>query len=109
MHQQLILGIPWLKQENHRIDWRQDQVSIFKNGQRIFLPCHCQENEDNEEVQGLRAICAAKAFQYELKNQSLAFLGILRVVKSDEKDGQFAESIATEAEKIKREDLRDNI
>ena len=40
MHQQLILGIPWLKQENPCINWRQGQVSVLKNGQTIFLPCH---------------------------------------------------------------------
>ena len=87
MHQQLILGIPWLKQENPRIDWRQGQVSILKNGQTIFLPCHRQESMDDEEVQCLRALCSAKAFQQEMKLQSPAFVGILRAVKSEDKDG----------------------
>ena len=88
MHQQLILGIPWLKQENPRIDWRQGQVSIVKNGEIVFLPCHRQESMDDAEVQCLRALCSAKAFQQEMKLQSPAFVGILRAVKSEDKDGQ---------------------
>ena len=67
MHQQLILGIPWLKQENPPIDWRQGQVSIIKNGETVFLPCHRQESTDDAEVQCLRAMCSAKAFQQEMK------------------------------------------
>ena len=62
MHQQLILGIPWLKQENPRIDWRQGQVSIIKNGEIVFLPCHRQESMDDAEVQCLQILCSAKAF-----------------------------------------------
>ena len=53
MHQKLILGIPWLKQENPRIDWRQGQVNIIKNEEIIFLPSHRQECENNDEVQCL--------------------------------------------------------
>ena len=109
MHQQLILGIPWLKQENPRIDWRQGQVSIIKNGQIIYLPCHRQRNEDLEELDCLRTMCTAKAFQHELKNQSPAFLGILRAVKSEDKDGQSGEGTSTEVTKLQREDLPDNV
>ena len=50
-----------------------------------------------------------KAFQQELKFQSPAFLGILRAVKSEDKDGQFGKGTVTEIEKIKREDLLDSI
>ena len=89
MHQQLILGIPWLKQENPRIDWRQGQVSIIKNGQTsipaLSLPGeYGQMTRSNVFEQCVRA----KAFQQEMKFQSPAFLGILRAVKSEEKDGQ---------------------
>ena len=98
MHQQLILGISWLKQENPCIDWRQGQVSILKNGQTIFLPCHRQETMDEEEVQCLRALCSTKAFQQEMKLQSPAFVGILRAVKSEEKEGQSGEDTSTEVE-----------
>ena len=106
---QLILGIPWLKQENPRIDWRQGQVSIIKNGETVFLPCHRQESTDDAEVQCLRAMCSAKAFQQEMKFQSPAFVGILRAVKSEDKDGQSEENTMTEVEKIKREDLPEDI
>ena len=44
-----------------------------------------------------------------MKSQSPAFLGILRAVKSEEKDGQSGESTSTAVAKIKREDLPDNI
>ena len=64
---------------------------------------------DNDEVQCLRAMCTAKAFQQEMKFQSPAFFGILRAVKSEEKDGQFGEDTSTEVEKIKREDLPNDI
>ena len=36
-------------------------------------------------------------------------MGILRAVKSEDKDGQFGEDTSTEVEKIKREDLLDDI
>ena len=64
---------------------------------------------DNAEVQCLRALCSANAFQQEMKLQSPAFVGTLRAVKSEDKDGQSAEDTSTEVEKIKREDLPVNI
>ena len=64
---------------------------------------------DENEIKCLRTMCTAKAFQQELKSQSPAFLGILRAVKSEEKDGQSGEGTSTEVAKIKREDLPDNI
>ena len=109
MHQQLILGIPWLKQENPHIDWRQGQVSIIKYGQIVFLPYHRQENRDDEEIQCLQALYSTKAFQQEMKLQSPAFMGILRAVKSEDKDGQSGEDTSTEVEKIKREYFPDDI
>ena len=54
-------------------------------------------------------MCMAKAFEQEMENQSPAFLGILRVVKSENEDGQSGEDTCTEVVKIKREDLPDNI
>ena len=96
-------------QENPPIDWRQGQVSIIKNRQTIFLPYHRQESMDDEKVQCLRAMCTANAFQQEMKLQSLAFLGILRAVKSEDKDGQSSEDTSIEVDKIKREDLPNDI
>ena len=64
---------------------------------------------DNDEVQCLRALCSAKAFQQEMKLQLPTFLGILRAVKSEDKDGQSGEDTSTEVEKIKREDLPNDI
>ena len=61
------------------------------------------------EIECLRMICTAKAFQQEIKSQSLAFLGVLRAVKSEGKDGQSCEDTSTEVAKIKREDFLDNI
>ena len=62
---------------------------------------------DNDEVQCLRAMCIAKALQKEMEFQSPAFLGILRAVKSKDKDGQSSEDTSAKVEKIKREDLPD--
>ena len=56
---------------------------------------------DNEEVQCLHVLCSAKAFQQEMKLQSLAFVGILRAGKREDKDGQSGEDTSTEVEKIK--------
>ena len=67
MHQQLMLGILWVKQENPRIDWRQGQVSIVKNGQEIFLPYHRQDSEGDTEVECLQVMCSAKALAQETK------------------------------------------
>ena len=44
-----------------------------------------------------------------MKLQSPAFVGILRGVKSEDKDGQSGEDTSTEVEKITREDLPDDI
>ena len=44
-----------------------------------------------------------------MKLQSPAFVGILRAAKSEDKDGQSGEDTSTEVEKIKREDLPDDI
>ena len=57
------------------IDWRLGQVSIERNGQIIFLPCHRQEQMDAPEAECLRTMCTAKAFQQEMKFQSQAFCG----------------------------------
>ena len=54
-------------------------------------------------------MCSAKAFQQEMKLQSQAFVGVLSVVKSEDKDGQSSEDTSTKMEKIKREDLPDDI
>ena len=64
---------------------------------------------DDANVQCLRALCSAKVFQQEMKLQSPAFVGILRAVKSEDKDGQSAEDTSIEVEKIKREDLPEDI
>ena len=64
---------------------------------------------DNDEVQCLWAMCIARAFQQEMKLQSPAFLGILRAVKSEEKDSQSSEDASIEVEEIKREDFANNI
>ena len=104
MHQQLILGIPWLKQENPALIG--DKVkSVLLKWTNNIPACHRQESMDDEEVQCLRTLCSAKAFQQEMKLQSPAFVGILRAVKSKDKDGQSGEDTSTEVEKIKREDF----
>ena len=54
-------------------------------------------------------MCTAKTFQQEMKLESLAFLGILRAVKLEDKDGQSGEDSSTEVDKIKREGFLDNI
>ena len=64
---------------------------------------------DDEEVQCLRALCSAKAFQQEMKLQSPTFVGILRAVKSEDKDGQSGADTLAEVKRIKREDLPDDI
>ena len=64
---------------------------------------------DNSKEECLRAICSAKAFQQEMKNQSQAFVGILRAVKSEDIEVQSGEDLSSEVQKIKWEDLPDSI
>ena len=40
LHEELILGIPWLVQGNPTIDWATGRVTIEKNGSAYTLPCH---------------------------------------------------------------------
>ena len=54
-------------------------------------------------------ICIAKAFAEHGKNQSPPFMGILRVVKAEDVDGQSREDTTTKVQKIKREDLPNSI
>ena len=68
------------------IDLRQGQVSIMKDGQKIFLPYSCQGCENNTEIGCLRVLCSAKAFAQEIKFQWPAFLEILKAAKLEEVD-----------------------
>ena len=54
-------------------------------------------------------MCSAEVFQQEVRLQSLTFMGILRVVKLEDVDGQSREDSSTKAHKIKKEDLPDSI
>ena len=54
-------------------------------------------------------MCPANAFVHEVKNQSQAFMGILRAVKSGDVDGHLGEDTSTKVHKIKRKDLPDSI
>ena len=51
LHEELILGIPWLVQENPTIDWATGHVTIEKNGSEYTLPCYrqCLNNPDDRE------------------------------------------------------------
>ena len=40
LHEELILGILWLVQENPTIDWATGRVTIEKNGIVYTLPCY---------------------------------------------------------------------
>ena len=40
LHEELILGIPWLVQENPTIDWATGHVTIEKNGPAYNPPCY---------------------------------------------------------------------
>ena len=40
LHEELILGIPWLVQKNPMIDWATGRVTIEKNGSGCTLPCY---------------------------------------------------------------------
>ena len=108
MHQQLILGILRLKQENPNIYWRLGQVSIGQNGQ-IFLPYRHQEQKDDTKAECLWAMCSAKAFHQEIQFQSQAFMGILRLVKSEDMESQSGEDSSSDIQNIRREDLPNNI
>jgi hypothetical protein len=39
IHHDLILGIPWLQQENPRIDWRKREISFSHRGKSILIDC----------------------------------------------------------------------
>ena len=54
-------------------------------------------------------MCTAKAFQEEMELQSPAFLGILRVVKLEDKHGQSGKDTFTDVDQIKRKNLLDNM
>ena len=48
-YKELILGIPWLVQENPTIDWAIGHVAIEKNGLAYTLPCHRQCLNNSED------------------------------------------------------------
>ena len=39
LQQELILGIPWLSEENPTIDWTTGHVEVEKKGTILILPC----------------------------------------------------------------------
>ena len=51
VHEELILGIPWLVQENPTIDWATGRVTIERNGSKYTLPCYhqCLNNPEDQE------------------------------------------------------------
>ena len=55
------------------------------------------------------SMCSAKEFQQEMKLQSLSLLGDIESGQIRGKDGQSGEDTSIEVEKIKREDLPDDI
>ena len=43
LHKEVILGMPWLIQENLAIDWARGQVQIQRQGNVLQLPIHRYE------------------------------------------------------------------
>ena len=71
LHEELILGIPWLVQENPTIDWAIGHVTIEKNGSTYTLPCHrqCLNNPEDQERPTTKEISfiSAKAVQKQIQ------------------------------------------
>ena len=66
-HEKLILGIPWLVEENPIIDWAIGRVTIEENGSAYTLPSYhqCLNNPEDEERLTAKEInfISAKAVQ----------------------------------------------
>lgn len=110
MHQELILAISWMRAENPQIDWRQGRIQVVHKGQPIYLPCYHQSNDDNEDSRCQSVMCnAKKTFIHEMRAQRKAYLGILRAVSLDKLEGSFRKKHPSDVDKIKRDDLSDEI
>ena len=71
LHEELILRIPWLVEENPSIDWATGRVTIENNGSAYTLPCYyqCLNNpEDRERLTTKETnFISAKAVQKQIQ------------------------------------------
>ena len=93
LHEELILGIPWLVQENPTIDWATRRMTFKKNGSAYTLPCHrqCLNNPKDQERLTTKEVnfISDKAIQKQIQRGSSddrVFLGLIRKVDEGTED-----------------------
>ena len=86
LHKEVILGMPWLIQENPAIDWARGQVQIQRQGNVLQLPVHRHQAKANEFE--MINLCTAKQMVrwFHRNAETPAFLGIIRLAKSEDKE-----------------------
>ena len=69
LHDELILGIPWLGEENSTFDWADGRVTIERDGAIYILPCYVQrlnkpkgKEDERSTAEGIKFI-SDKAIQ----------------------------------------------
>lgn len=50
-HEELILGIPWLVNENSTIEWAMGKVTVKKNDETFTFPFYSRCQNNSSEVQ----------------------------------------------------------
>ena len=97
LHEELILGIPWLVQENPTFDWATGHVTIEKKGSEYTLPCYrqCLNNPEDRDKKTSTAeeinFISAKAMKKQIQRRTSddrVFLGLIPQVDEGTEDNQ---------------------
>ena len=86
LHKELILGMPWLIQENPVIDWARGQVTIQRQGNVLTLPVY--QHQVNEPSMDVVSVCTAQQmlswFRRNVGEET--YLGVIRLVKQETRE-----------------------
>ncbi len=84
LHKEMILGIPWLKQENPQINWTQGIVLVEKENRVLSLPL-VPKGSQKPRIEEIN-MCSAKQINrwFQKGKIQYAFLGMVREVEEED-------------------------
>ena len=103
LHKQVILGTPWLVQENPAIDWKTGQVVVSQQGNDILLPRRMEQDTETR-----LSLISAKQVARALRTQQVerAFVATIRRVSTTEAGDEIEDS---DVESLLRSDMATQI
>ena len=83
LHKEVILGMPWLMQENPAIDWARGQVQIQRQSNVLRLPVHRYKSE-KADLEMVNVSTTKQMVKWCRRHEeTTTYLGVIRLVKSE--------------------------